>query len=383
MREARALGLSLGGFDAARDDAGARLAAATPPLARRAWSRADGLRDRRRDARSASRGVRELGAAQIRPLGLEADRLGRPMPADHPYFAALLALGLGRTRWPGDPADAEAPRHGRRNLSRSTPASRRGAWRTGIAASPSRTRARGSASRPCSRWAPRSRSERFLGPFLRARPPALGVLRDDRARRGLGRRGDPHAARAGRRRLDAQRREVASPRNASRADWIVVLGDGRPELGRGGQRAFVVERGTPGPRRLQDREEDGPQGVRVDVVHAARLPRARREPARRRGSTTRARAGFKSAMRTFNATRPMIAAIAVGIGRAALDEALAFAREHDLLGDARVRDRLERDARASCAWRGCSACARPGSPTSSARTSSRRRWQGASRRPSR
>jgi acyl-CoA dehydrogenase len=38
----------------------------------------------------------------------------------------------------------------------------------------------------------------------------------------------------------------------------------------------------------------------------------------------------------------MIAAMAVGIGRAALDEALAFARARDLLDDPRVRDRLER-----------------------------------------
>jgi acyl-CoA dehydrogenase len=54
------------------------------------------------------------------------------------------------------------------------------------------------------------------------------------------------------------------------------------------------------------------------------------------------RDGFKTAMRTFNAGRPVIAANAVGIGRAALDEALSFARENDMLGDVRVRDRLER-----------------------------------------
>jgi acyl-CoA dehydrogenase len=35
----------------------------------------------------------------------------------------------------------------------------------------------------------------------------------------------------------------------------------------------------------------------------------------------------------------------VGIGRAALDAALAFAQAQDRLGDARVRDRLERSAR--------------------------------------
>ena len=54
------------------------------------------------------------------------------------------------------------------------------------------------------------------------------------------------------------------------------------------------------------------------------------------------RAGFKGAMRSFNATRPMIAAMAVGIGRAALDEALAFARASGIDREVRVRDRLER-----------------------------------------
>ncbi len=50
-------------------------------------------------------------------------------------------------------------------------------------------------------------------------------------------------------------------------------------------------------------------------------------------------------MRTFNAGRPQIAANAVGIGRAALDEAVSFAREHGVLCDLRVRDRLERMTR--------------------------------------
>jgi len=46
--------------------------------------------------------VRELGRTQMRPLGLEADRLGRPVPPDHPFFELLVRLGLGRTRWSGE-----------------------------------------------------------------------------------------------------------------------------------------------------------------------------------------------------------------------------------------------------------------------------------------
>ena len=48
-------------------------------------------------------GVRELGRTEVRPLGLEADRLGRPVPPDHPFYERLLRLGLGRTRFTGDP----------------------------------------------------------------------------------------------------------------------------------------------------------------------------------------------------------------------------------------------------------------------------------------
>ena len=45
--------------------------------------------------------ARECGRREVRPIGLEADRLGRPIPTDDPYFASLIARGEGRTRWPG------------------------------------------------------------------------------------------------------------------------------------------------------------------------------------------------------------------------------------------------------------------------------------------
>jgi hypothetical protein len=42
--------------------------------------------------------ARELGARDVRRVGLEADRLSRPIPVDHPYFARCLERGEGRTR---------------------------------------------------------------------------------------------------------------------------------------------------------------------------------------------------------------------------------------------------------------------------------------------
>src|SRR3989454_839693 len=62
------------------------------------------------------------------------------------------------------------------------------------------------------------------------------------------------------------------------------------------------------------------------------------------------RAGFKGAMKSFNATRPAIAAMAVGIARAAYDASRDFARAHYTLERAipryqRVREKLARMAR--------------------------------------
>jgi acyl-CoA dehydrogenase len=129
--------------------------------------------------------------------------------------------------------------------------------------------------------------------------------------------------------------------NASRADWIVVWATIDPSLGREGHRAFVVERGTPG---LADFVVERKMGLKAYESTSFTLRDCRVSAANLIGGEEHyaRRAGFKGAMRSFNATRPLVAIMAVGIGRAALDEALAFAREEDLLGDPRVRDRLER-----------------------------------------
>jgi acyl-CoA dehydrogenase len=129
--------------------------------------------------------------------------------------------------------------------------------------------------------------------------------------------------------------------NASRADWIVVFATVDPGLGRDGHRAFVVERGTPG---LGDFKIERKMGLKAYestsfTLRDCRVPAANLLGGAERGAQ---RAGFKGAMSTFNATRPTIAAMAVGMGRAALDAALDFAREAGRLSDPRVRDRLER-----------------------------------------
>jgi acyl-CoA dehydrogenase len=129
--------------------------------------------------------------------------------------------------------------------------------------------------------------------------------------------------------------------NASRADWIVVFATVDPSLGREGHRAFVVERGTPG---LGDFQIEHKMGLKAYESTSFTLKDCRMPVANLLGGEEHyaRRAGFKGAMQSFNATRPTIAAMAVGMGRAALDESLSFAREHGLLRESRARDRLER-----------------------------------------
>jgi acyl-CoA dehydrogenase len=132
--------------------------------------------------------------------------------------------------------------------------------------------------------------------------------------------------------------------NASRSDWILVQATVDPSKGREAQRAFFVEQGTPGLGGFRIEKKMGLKAYESTsfTLQDCRLPASNLLGGEERYQN---RAGFKTAMKTFNAGRPVVAANAVGIGRAALDEALAFVREHDRLKDVRVRDRLEWAAR--------------------------------------
>ncbi len=293
------------------------------------------------DAATAARleGVRKLGAARIRPLGLEADRLGRPVPPDDPYFQTLLDLGLGRTRWDPEAKPKSEPGVGSSRLTLLL-AEEQSYWDRGVAvAAPGP----GLGEPPVLSMGTEEQKRRFLGPFLAPERPRWGSF----AMTEPGAGSDVAAIRTRAKAdgdafvLDGEKSFAA---NASRADWIVVWATVDPSLGRGGHRAFVVERGTPG---LGDFKIEKKMGLKAYESTSFTLRGCRVPVANLLGGEGHyaARAGFKGALASFNATRPMIAAMAVGIGRAALDAALAFAQEHDRLGDARVRDRLERSAR--------------------------------------
>lgn len=112
---------------------------------------------------------------------------------------------------------------------------------------------------------------------------------------------------------------------------IVVWATIDRSAGRAGMRPFVVEAGTPG---VKVTKEELKHGIRasntVSIVFTdARLPYENilgdTEVTQGKGNK-----GFKGAMATFDASRPMVAASALGIGRAALEFVIERLKEEGI-----------------------------------------------------
>ena len=91
-----------------------------------------------------------------------------------------------------------------------------------------------------------------------------------------------------------------------------------PSAGRSGMRAFVVESGTPG---VKITKLEHKLGIRASDTASISLVDARVPFENVLGSPTveKTTTGFKGAMATFDATRPLVAASGLGVARAALE----------------------------------------------------------------
>jgi acyl-CoA dehydrogenase len=102
--------------------------------------------------------------------------------------------------------------------------------------------------------------------------------------------------------------------------FVVVWATIDPSAGRAGMRPFVVEAGTPGVAvtKLEDK-----LGIRCSDTAAIVLQDARIPFDHILGSSEVVKQGtakgFKGAMATFDATRPLVAATAIGVARATVD----------------------------------------------------------------
>lgn len=102
--------------------------------------------------------------------------------------------------------------------------------------------------------------------------------------------------------------------------FVVVWATLDPKAGRAGMRPFVVEAGSPGVKVAKIEHK---MGIRVSDTAAIVLQDARIPFDHIMGNpevvVDRTPGGFKGAMATFDATRPLVAATAIGVARATLD----------------------------------------------------------------
>lgn len=102
--------------------------------------------------------------------------------------------------------------------------------------------------------------------------------------------------------------------------FVVVWATIDPKAGRAGMRPFVVEANTPG---VKVTKLEHKMGIRVSDTAAIVLQDCRIPFDHILGSpeviTEKTTSGFKGAMATFDATRPLVAATAIGVARATLE----------------------------------------------------------------
>jgi alkylation response protein AidB-like acyl-CoA dehydrogenase len=134
--------------------------------------------------------------------------------------------------------------------------------------------------------------------------------------------------------------------NGGIADVHVVVATVDPALGARGQASFIVPPGTPG---LSMGKKEKKMGIRAShtaevILDDVRIPGAcllggeekldaRLARAREGGKTS-----SQAAMRTFEASRPIVGAQAIGIARAAYEFALDYAKERNQFGRAIIEN---------------------------------------------
>jgi acyl-CoA dehydrogenase len=142
--------------------------------------------------------------------------------------------------------------------------------------------------------------------------------------------------------------------------FCVVWATVDPHAGRAGIKSFVVESNTPG---VNIAKQEHKLGIRVSdtvslVFDNARIPfdNILGSPEVQESGTTK---GFKGAMKTFDASRPAVAASAVGVARAALELAQEKLADEGIKVDytkaahemsAYERDLVDMEARQKAAW---------------------------------
>jgi len=157
--------------------------------------------------------------------------------------------------------------------------------------------------------------------------------------------------------------------NGGIADVHVVIASVDPELGARGHAAFIVPIDTPGIEQGAKVKKHGLRASHTADVHLddVKVPGSHLLGGKERLDERLARAregkrsGGQAAMQTFEATRPMVGAQALGIARAAYEYALEYAKEREQFGKKIIENqaiaftlanmKLEIDAARLLVWR--------------------------------
>jgi len=114
--------------------------------------------------------------------------------------------------------------------------------------------------------------------------------------------------------------------NGGEADIYTVVALTQPEKGARGASAFVVEKGTPG---FSFGKKEKKMGIHASVTSELVFDQARVPAANLLG---REGMGFIVAMKTFDLSRPGVAAQALGIAEGAMDETLRYVHQREQFG---------------------------------------------------
>jgi acyl-CoA dehydrogenase len=115
-----------------------------------------------------------------------------------------------------------------------------------------------------------------------------------------------------------------------RADVIVVWASLDPGIGRAAIKSFVVEKGTPG---MQLVRLDHKLGIKASDTATVTFTDCRVPKENLLGNPEiDVKQGFGGVMQTFDNTRPVVAAMSLGVGRASLERTRELLRERGILG---------------------------------------------------
>ncbi|MBN2168233.1 MAG: acyl-CoA dehydrogenase family protein [Actinobacteria bacterium] len=120
--------------------------------------------------------------------------------------------------------------------------------------------------------------------------------------------------------------------NGGITDFCVVFANADPEMGFRGQTAFIVESSSDGVSMGKKEDKMGIRSSHTAEVIFENVEIPKENIIGRVGQA------FYIVMKTFDRTRPGLAAAGVGIARAAFEEALAYAKEREQFGEPIIRN---------------------------------------------